>query len=481
MSTQSETDKMLDSLQQWGGASRMGAFESIMWRAEADPRLRSTTTSLFILDREPDWERLYSGHEWLAQAAPRFRQRVVDSALGVGTPLWVEDMNFDLDDHLRRARLPAPGSERQLLDVAQTLAMEPFDRTRSPWEAVLIEGLEGNRAAYLLKLHHASSDGLGIMQLITQMLSRSRQTRGPKPAVPQPTAIADGSMTTPPPSLTNRLSDALNAASRWLRTGDSYERAQRYARSAAHVLGAKPVPGSPLFRRRSLDWRFDIIELALSDLKIAAKALDASLNDVFMAGLVGGFRRYHEVMGVPLAHMPIGFPISVRKEGDAPGGNKFVGSQYAAPVGLVDPIARVRHVQDFVREMRAEPALDAMLRVMPVMAQLPTIAMTTITSSLTAAQDAQVSNIPGIAEDLFLAGAQVTHFWPFAPVPGCGMMIAMITHNGRCCIGINSDRAAVTDPELLTDCLREGLEEMIVLGRSRSNQPADARTTGANK
>ena len=125
---------------------------------------------------------------------------------------------------------------------------------------------------------------------------------------------------------------------------------------------------------------------------------------------------------------------------------------------------RIAHIQRFVRETRAEPALDVMIRLTPILTRLPMAALTRLMAGFTAAQDAQISNIPGIPHTVHLAGAEVTHYWPFAPAPGCGMMIAMLSHNGRCCIGINSDSAAVTEPELLVACLREGLDEVLALG-----------------
>jgi esterase/lipase superfamily enzyme len=106
------------------------------------------------------------------------------------------------------------------------------------------------------------------------------------------------------------------------------------------------------------------------------------------------------------------------------------------------------------------------LKIAPVMVKLPTPILTTIAANMTAAQDAQISNIPGIAHPMHMAGSHVTHLWPFAPTVGCGMMIALVSHHGRCCIGINSDRAAVSQPELLTSCLREGMEEVLALRAS---------------
>ena len=473
-------DELLEELRHWGGPAEMSAFEAVMWRAEVDPRLRSTTTSVLILDRVPDWERFLAEHRWLTEAVPRFRQRVVEPAFGLGNPTWVDDTGFDLGYHLRRSRLPEPGSERQLLDAAALIAMTPFDKSRGPWEATLFEGLEGGRAAYVLKLHHATSDGLGIMQLLSRVLARDRQ----QVMRPQPPAQEAGRrrLATAASLGVKKLRSRLLA---WPRTSfgavsvlargvgtlakdpASVKQSVRYLASAKRMVASKLAPGSGLFRHRSLSRRLDTIEIPLADLKAASKAVEASVNDAFLSGLIGGFRRYHEAMGVAIEQMPVGFPISLRTSDDPMGGNKFAGSQYAAPVAEKDPVERIRHIQRFVRQTRAEPALDVMIRILPVVTHLPMAAVAKLLVGFTVAQDAQISNIPGIPFPVFLSGAEVTHYWPFAPAPGCAMMIAMLSHNGRCCIGINSDRAAVTEPELLADCLREGLDEVLALGKLR--------------
>ena len=468
------SSKTLEQLRNWGGPGELSAFEAMMWLAEADPHLRSTTTSVMVLDSSPDWERLVAGHEWTTRAAPRLRQKVMEPALGLDMPVWVDDPEFLLDYHLRRVRLPEPGTQRQLLDYAQVLAMTPFDRFRPPWEAVLVEGLENGGAAYILKLHHAISDGIGIMQLLSEVLNASRNGREFPALKPTRRGRAATSLGLAAKGMLHRylelphdtadsLSTLLETMAEFLRKPEAMREACDYLASAKRMLATKPAAGSPILHKRSMGTRFDVIEVALADLKVAAKSVDASLNDVFLAGLIGGFRRYHEQMGVKLDKMPIGFPISLRTEGDTAGGNKFAGAQYPAPIGERDPLKRIEHIQNFVRNVRTEPALDVVLKIAPIMVRLPTPVLTAIASNMTAAQDAQISNIPGIAHPIHMAGAHVTHLWPFAPTVGCGMMISMVSHNGRCCVGINSDRAAVTEPELLADCLREGLEEMLAL------------------
>jgi hypothetical protein len=168
----------------WGLERDMNALDAIMWRAEADPILRSTILALDILETVPEWDRYLAAHDWATRMVPRFRQHVVSPAFGLGQPTWVVDPDFDLSYHVRRARLAEP-TYACLLEAVQTLAMTPFDKARAPWETVLFEGLPDGRAGYVLKLHHATTDGLGAVQLLSGLHSR---TSAPNPNKPQPAA-----------------------------------------------------------------------------------------------------------------------------------------------------------------------------------------------------------------------------------------------------------------------------------------------------
>jgi diacylglycerol O-acyltransferase / wax synthase len=128
----------------WGASDELNGLEAVMWRAEADPRLRSTIVAVEVLDRAPDWERFLAAHERGSRLVPRFRKRVEDPGLG---PLrWVWDEHFELRYHVRRQRLPEGAVLQDALDEAARIAMAPFERHRSPWEAHLLEGLpDGSR------------------------------------------------------------------------------------------------------------------------------------------------------------------------------------------------------------------------------------------------------------------------------------------------------------------------------------------------
>ena len=221
--------------------------------ARARPRARSASAS--------------ADHRWLVDAVPRFASalscRRSASPIRPGSTIPTSTSTTS-----RPPAAPAgAGSDRQPPMPRAILAMTPFDKARAPWEATLIGGLEGGRAAYVLKLHHAVSDGLGIMQLPSRVFTATRR-RSAAPAAGARLRSGPADDVAPP----RREVARRRAQSRWpgpdgcrggagtpasaawsgIRVGP---RGDRVPRSAKRMVGNKPVPGSGLFRRRSLSWR----------------------------------------------------------------------------------------------------------------------------------------------------------------------------------------------------------------------------------
>lgn len=446
----------------WGTDRQMNALETLMWRAEADPRMSATTVAVELLDTTPDWERLLAAHDWGTRYVARARERVLEQSWPLA-PTWVVDEHFDLSYHLRRVRVPEPGGMAQLLELAQTFAMTPFDRKRPPWEAMLVEGLSEGRAAYLVKMHHSLTDGMGGIQLLSLLHSRTREHNPDKPQIPaaQPRPVDHTDL------FTRQLVGASKAATRLaggaLGLITRPERAVSFARSLQRVLGPAPASGSPLLTGRGLSWRFVSHEVPLAELKAAARAAGGSVNDAFLAALLGAFRLYHARLGSPLDVMPIAFPISLRADEHAAGGNRFAGARMAGPVGEPDAAERVRLVREFVLTARAEPAGDALNLLAPALVALPGSVLGQLSGALTGSNDLQASNIRGVGHSVYLAGAQVTHLYPFGPRPNIPAMITMVSHDGTCCVGANLDPAAITDIDLFADCLRAGFAEVLAI------------------
>ena len=212
-----------------------------------------------------------------------------------------------------------------------------------------------------------------------------------------------------------------------------------------------------------MSWRYLALDVEFKDLRAASKVAGATLNDAFLAALLGALRLYHEQLGSPVQTIPVAIPISVRREGQAAGGNQFTGARLGAPVGIADPRERMKAIGALVGKARAEPALNGMGLIAPALARLPRAAVSDLVGSLTASNDLQASNVPGIREEVFLAGAKIERMYGFGPLPGCACMVTLVTHGSTCCIGVNVDPAAVTNIELFASCLRAGFEEVLAL------------------
>jgi diacylglycerol O-acyltransferase len=462
----------------WGGPADMTDWEAVMWRAEVEPRTRSTGVLLEILDCEPEWDRLVAAHDRITRQVPRLRERVVEPVLPIIPPAWSPDANFDLRHHLHRLRLPGPGGMRELLEVTEALLDRPLDRSRPPWEAVLFEGLHGGRAAYALKLHHSLTDGQGGIQLLELAHSRTREPSGASaPAVPPRATLSPTSLlTTRLLRLTARA--PVRLAQQFLGSARLVQRTAtnpgavisdtiRFTRSLHRVLAPPPADRSPLLAgREGTGYRLVAHDVPLADLKAAGKAAGGSVNDAFLAALLGGFRRYHEHFGMTVDRMPIAFPISLRTSDDPLGGNRFAGARFAAPVGEPDARERIAAVREFVLTARDEPAIGVLDLLAPVVSRLPIPVVVGLAASMTGITDVQASNIAGLGHTAYLAGAKITHTYMFGPRPGVAAMVVMASYDGTCCLGFNVDPDAITDLDLFATCIREGFDEVLELRNS---------------
>jgi len=234
------------------------------------------------------------------------------------------------------------------------------------------------------------------------------------------------------------------------------------------VLTPPPTERSPLLHGSGgFGYRFVLHDVPLSDLKAAGKAAGGSVNDAFLAGLLGAFRRYHEHYGIPVDLMPIGIPVSLRTSDDPMGGNRFAGARFAAPVGEPDPRTRIEIIREFVVTARAEPAIGFLELVAPALSRLPAAAVIELAAGMTNVSDVQASNIPGMGHPVYMAGARVTGLYPLGPRPGVAAMIAMISYDGTCCIGLNVDPDVIGDLEVFESCLREGFDEVLALRKEQ--------------
>jgi diacylglycerol O-acyltransferase len=242
-----------------------------------------------------------------------------------------------------------------------------------------------------------------------------------------------------------------------------------YVASFRRVL-AKPAEPSPLLRERSLERRCAVFELKLADMRRAGKAADASVNDVYLAGVVGALRLYHERMGEAVDALPFAIPVNLRKGDEPAAGNHFGAVQFAAPVSIADPLERLQAIRERVAAGRAEPAISGPELLIGAFARMPKNVLERIAEAVPR-PDVQASNVPGPDQRLFLAGREVVSVWPFGPIPAVAAMFTMQSLAGTCHFGITFDPAAITRPEVFARCIRDGFLEVLRLGTGAVRVP----------
>ncbi|GAB4009055.1 wax ester/triacylglycerol synthase domain-containing protein [Nocardioides ultimimeridianus] len=450
----------------WGGGQQMSEFEATMWRANKHPENSTQGGVLEVLAGTPDWDELVAWHEFGLSEFPRFRQKVVEPALPLGPPVWV-DADFDLSRHLERVDLGGSATHEELLACAAKLALVALDPALPPWRGHLIEGLDGGRSAYFLIVHHCLMDGHGSVQLFSDLHSRTADRvaavrKAAAGRTPTPVDVAVGQAAQRVLGLPRLAKGALGVAAGVARDPVG---SARFVGSMGRVL-APPTPGkSELLRAgQRTNWAYGTLTCDLAELKAAGKAVDGTINDAYVAAILGGLRRYHELAGKPMGDVVINMPVSMRNDGDSKGGNRFAPAFISAPGSIADPAERMRELKKVVRRASSEPALDVFSLVLPVLNRAPSQILTPLFTSMQNRTDVTLSNVPGAREESRLLGIVIDEIFYFGPLPGSPVMVVLHSHVGKACIGVNCD-GDVFDAPVLMACLQEGLDEVLALGR----------------
>ena len=462
----------------------MSDLDALLWALEGDPLLRSTIVVVGVLDRAPGREALYAHMERSSRRFPRLRQRVVRSPLGLAPPRWELDPAFDIDYHVRVVGAPGPEGEAglvELLELAEPMASEGFDAARPPWQVTVVEGLKGGGAGVVAKLHHALTDGVGAVRLAMSVFDLERNCDpGPMPARPDEPLSTDmeralddldfGLRRTASlarkalPWMARGLRDVVTAPEAQLRG------ALALARSVARTTAPGGRPLSPVMSGRSLRTRLDVLSVSLADLRQAARAAGGTVNDAFLAGVVGGLRRYHEKHGERPEALRVGVAVNRRGGADGRGataadlfGNAFAPLRLLVPLQIADPGDRVASLGALVRRALGEPALDLLGTAATVAGTVSRAASVAAVGSALRSTDVIASNVPGSPVPLYVAGASLLRLVAFGPRSGAAVNFTLLSHLGAVEVGVNADLLAVPDPDTLVACLRAGFDEVLEL------------------
>lgn len=366
----------------------------------------------------------------------RFRRRVVPSPAPLVPARWEEDPCFDLATHLHRVALPSPSNEAALQEMVGDLMSAPLPRDRPLWQVHHVEGFEGG-SVLVARVHHAVGDGVALVKLLLHLTDDGAPGRKAPPSV----GLAP-----------ERPKDPLRYA----------KLAGAKALSLGRMLALPVDPPSairgPIGVRKKVAWSrpFDVAQL-----KGAAHARSAKLNDLVVASVGGALREYlAERGGVPEGLRAL-VPVYVRghqKEG-AELGNHFGLVYLPLPVhmeGIDDRIAHARRTMDDLK--RAPDALAAMA-VLAAMGMASQGIQRLGIDIFTRKASLLLTNVPGPTEHLHLLGRRLSSVLVWAPVSGdVALGVTLLSYAGSMRLGVSADARVVQDPEAIVAAF-EGVVE----------------------
>jgi WS/DGAT/MGAT family acyltransferase len=408
--------------------------------------------------------------------APRFTQRVREIPLGLGRPFWVDDVDFDIDNHLRRVAVPAPGGMRELAELCGDLFSMPLDRRLPLWELWYIEGLEGGKVATFQKNHHCMIDGgsgRGLLDLMYDLEPNPpARAQGPRaPRLPREREHGDAEL------LLRGIGSVLATPFRFTRWANSA--ARRGVAALPYLLGRDAQDAPPMavgvprvsFNDRvgpRRGWAYSSV--SLERIRMLRRQLDVKVNDIVLALSAAATRRYLQATGeLPREPLKVTIPVSTRAADDVSAGNQVATMIVPWPTHLADPVERVRRIQaDTKRSKEMTQALRATeIRSMgdtapPAILNLAYRALASLMdSALPLPANAIVSNVPGPPVPLYMAGAKLEAMYPFSMVQhGIGLNVTVMSYLDRMDFGFTVDADLVPDPWYIADGIPLALDEL---------------------
>jgi WS/DGAT/MGAT family acyltransferase len=411
--------------------------------------------------------------ERLPRIAP-FRRRVVEVPFGLYHPVWIEDPDFDLEFHVRRAAVPTPGGLEELADLTAEIAGRPLDRSRPLWQMWVVEGMENGQVGLIAKMHHAAIDGALGVELMAEIFDlepnpQPREGRETNPApdhVPSDVGLLLGSVT----SMARQPLLMFRATRKAIQ---SAIRVVQRARSENVTAGVPlTAPQSPLNGVLTPHRKVALTTVPLADIKEVKSAFGLTVNDVVLAVCAGALRRYLEETGeVPDKPLLAAIPASVRTE-DQRGemGNRVSAMFATLPTQLDDPIERlfaVREVMSGAKQVHEDIGGQTLHEWAEVAAPALFTRGIRIYERLLQGRhppiiNLVVSNVPGPSFPLYCAGAQLTSLFPLGPVmAGAGLNITVLSYLDSVGFGLIGCRELVPDIERIAAHVPDAVAELL--------------------
>lgn len=424
-----------------------------------------------------DFAELRSEMERRVAAIPAFRRKLDNSVFNIDHPVWIEDEDFDIQRHVHRVAVPAPGGAGEVAELCGHLAGQTLDRGKPLWELWIIEGQSNGRICAMLRMHHASTDGVTSAEMLAQMCtvtpeppeldsSKVRETAGPPSRATIAATGAINYFVQRPLAMAKLLPRTVTVPVGWLR------RAQKQSAMPAPFMAPRTRFNSTITPHRSIA----VSQLSLDDVKRVKNHFGVKINDVVLSLVGGALRTYlvehDELPDKPLVGM---VPVSVHDADESDlvveGTNKVTGMFTQLSTDIDDPVLRLEKQAEFSRTSKEHHAeIDA--NILRSWAQFaPGTTLSTAmkvygTRKLATAHppifNVLVSNVAGPDFPLYFLGCRVTAVYPLGPIfHGLGLNITVFSADGHLNVGILACTDQTPDPWEIANAFDDQLKQLL--------------------
>jgi WS/DGAT/MGAT family acyltransferase len=463
--------------------------------------------SLHLFEAAPGYRRdFYASVKRMMKQrmVPVLRRRLAALPLNLANPVWVQDA-VDLDWHVRRVQLPAPGTWAQLEAAVAELHAELLDRARPLWMLYVVDGLAGGDKAYYFKIHHAMLDGQAGVALAAALFDTAPDAPARKRTAPAVARPAPGTLALAAAAVRHDAAQYLKLLRELpgaLRTvaaivGNSLRRSSPRSGDGKEAINLGELrrsvsfgPRTPLNVAITAERGFATAQLPRAELKTIAAAGQATVNDVVLALCSGALRRYlKRNASLPRKSLIASMPISLREQGNTDFRTQATLSLVSLASNIADPVKRLRAIRDsagatksVARSARSVIPTDVPLIGVPWLlgAMAALYGRGGVVERLPVLANVLVSNVPGPPVPLYVDGLRMSGYWPLSIVEhGVGVNLTLISYAGQLCLGFTVARCAVPEARQLADDFLDAFEEL----KQSMQKPVRTRrktaTTGA--
>ena len=402
---------------------------------------------------------------------PEFTRRLRRVPLDLAHPVWVADEHFDIDHHVHRLGLPAPGGYAELVELCSHLAGQPMDRSRPLWEMHLIEGY-ADRVVIFSKMHHATVDGASGANLISHLCSLEadapplrlgeQKEHGRSPGQLELLGRGVAGLATKPLALGRLVQPSAQLISR------TVDRARQGTAMAAPFLAPRTSFNGTITGHRSLG----LGDLDLATVRAVKKTTGTTVNDVVLSVSGGALRAYLEERGeLPSTSLLASVPVSVRDTSKRAGGSNKVSALFARlGTDIADPLARLealaesnRNAKEHHQAIGADALQDWAEFAAPRTFGLAVRAYAglRLAEKHPVVHNLVISNVPGPPVPLYFMGCRIAALYPLGPVfHGAGVNITVMSNDGQLHVGVIACREMMRDADDLVRHFPAELERL---------------------